>query len=109
MEEELLNNIQTFWKSAELVYATKDYTSATILYFKCLFVILDYVLFKSIRKTPKDHTERFRWLELKFPDLYIIIDKYFHIYGDTYSLKIEKVKCDEVRKNVSRIIKEQKI
>jgi|SRR3989344_5292828 len=109
MEEELLINVKTFWKSAELVYLTKDYTSAAILYFKCLFVLLDYILFKSIRKTPKDHSERFRLLEINFPELYRTTDKYFQVYRDTYSLKIEKEKCDEVRKNVSRIIKEQNI
>ncbi len=109
MEEELLKNIKTFWNSAEIIYATKDYTSATILYFKCLFALLDYILFNSLKKTPKDHTERFKLLKISFPGLYKIIDKYFQVYRDTYSLTIDKDKCDEVRKNVSRIIKEQKI
>lgn len=109
MEQELLKNIKTFYNSAELVYKTKDYTSATILYFKCLFAVLDYLLLKKIKKTPKDHTERFRLLQDAFPELYVILDKYFWVYRDTYSLSIGKEKCDEVRKNVTTIIAEQKI
>ena len=109
MEKELLQNVKTFWKSAELVYGARDYTSATILYFKCLFVLLDYILFRVLKKTPKDHTERFRLLKNYFPDLYTVLDKYFQVYRDTYSLTIEKEKCDEVRNHVSRIIKEQSI
>jgi HEPN domain-containing protein len=109
MEKELVKNITTFWKSAELVYSTEDYTSATILYFKSLFVLLDYILYKSIGQTPKDHTERFRLLEKSNPYLYMLIDKYFQVYRDTYSLAISKERCEEIRENVKKIIEEQKI
>lgn len=109
MKEQLENNIRSFWISAELVYKSKEYTPATILYFKCLFGILDYILFNKLKKTPKDHAERFQMLKANFPQLYEIIDKYYQLYRDTYSLAIDKEKCEEVRNNVSRIIKEQKI
>ncbi len=109
MEQELRNNITTFLRSAELVYTTKDYTSATILYFKCWFAALDLIIFRSKRKTPKDHTERFSILKSEFPTLYLPLDKYFQVYRDTYSLHIQKDKCDEVRDYVFTIIKEQKI
>ena len=105
----LVKNIQTLLASANLVYRAKDYTSATILYFKCLFVILDCIILKKDGKTPKDHTERFRILEKDFPALYTVLDKYFPIYRDTYSLAINQDKCDELKENVERIIKEQKI
>ena len=109
MEKELLKNIKTFWSSAELVYKTEDYTSATILYFKCFFVALDYLLLKRTGKTPKDHTERFRMLEKDLPEIYKVLDKYFPLYRDTYSLNIEKYKCDEVKKHVADCIKKQGI
>lgn len=109
MEKELLKNIKAFWVSAELVYHAGDYTSATILYFKCLFVLLDYVLFEKIRKTPKDHTERFQMLEQHFQEYYKVLDKYFPLYRDTYSLTIEKEKCQEVREHLSDILKKQGI
>jgi len=109
MEEELLSNAKKFWNSAELVYHEKDYTSATILYFKCFFVLLDYILLKTIQKTPQDHTERFRLLEQHLPGLYNVLDKYYPIYRDTYTIAIEKEKCDEIRKHVQYTFKRQKI
>ena len=108
-QDELLKNIKTILGSAELVYVNKDYTSATILYFKAVFSILDYILLKFEGKTPKDHTERFRMLQDKYPELYGFLDKYFSIYRSTYSISIDKDICDKLRENVKKIIEEYKI
>lgn len=107
--ETLLKNIQKIWTSAETINNLRDYTSATILYFKVLFVILDFILLRSKMHSPKDHTERFRMLQRDFPDLYKILDKYFQIYRNTYSTTIDKEKCEEIRKNVIKIIEKYKI
>ena len=109
MKEDLIKNIISFKNSAEIVYDSGDYTSSTILYFKCLFVILDLLILQKKGKTPKDHTERFNSLKDNFFELYIFLDKHYHIYRQTYSLIIDKPVCDEVRKNVERIIKKYKI
>ncbi len=109
MKENLKKNVRTFLNSAEMVYESGDYTSATILYFKTSFVAIDYIIFMKQGKTPKDHTERFRLVEKEFPELYEFLDKYFKIYRDTYSLTIEKYKCDAVRENVRSIVKKYKI
>jgi len=106
---ELQTNIERFWKSAEIIYKEEDYTSATMLYFKCLFVILDKIIFLKERKTPKDHTERFEILKKSFPKYYEILDKIYVIYRDTYSISIEKEKCEEVKKYVRNIAQEQRI
>ncbi|MEK6826634.1 MAG: hypothetical protein AABX08_02590 [Nanoarchaeota archaeon] len=105
MEDVLLNNIKIIFNSAELVYDSKDYTSATILYFKTLFVALDLIIFNKNKFTPKDHTERFRILQRDFPNYYSILDKYFPIYQTTYSTMIDKGTCKEIRENVIKIIK----
>ena len=109
MENELLDIIKNLKNSAEIVYKTGDYTSATVLYFKLLFVVLDYIIFKEKGKAPKDHSERFRILQANFPSLYLILDKYYPIYRDTYSLTINKETCNEVKENVNSIIKKYKI
>lgn len=109
MKEDLINNIKSFKNSAEIVYATGDYTSSTILYFKCLFAVLDLIILQKKGKTPKDHTERFNILKDNFSELYFFLDKYYVVYRQTYSLKIDKLTCDEVKGNVERIIKEYKI
>ena len=104
MENELKQNIKTFLSSANLVYDNKDYTSATMLYFKTLFVTLDLVIFQKLKKTPKDHTERFRTLEKYFPEEYKLLDRYFSVYRSTYSTTIEKETCDEVKSYVKKTL-----
>ncbi len=104
MELELIHNSKTFLKSAELVHQTADYTSATILYFKALFVALDLVIFRKMKKTPKDHSERFRILEKEFPEEYKNMDKYFSVYQSTYSITIDKETCEEIRTYVTKFI-----
>ena len=98
-----------FLKSANIIYFQKDYTSSAILYFKCLFVLLDYIILKDLGKTPKDHTERFRILQKNYSDLYTVLDKLFSVYRNTYSLTISKIDCDKVKEDVQKIIKKYKI
>ncbi len=109
LNQELLDNAKQFLKSAELVYSAEDYTSATILYFKAVFSVLDFILLQEEGKAPKDHTERFRMLENNYPDLYLFMDKYFKIYRDIYSVSIDKETCNKVRENVREIIKKYEI
>ena len=109
MKEELLSNIKKILKSAELVYKASDYTSATILYFKTAFSAIDYIILLTKGRAPKDHTERFRITEDKFPDLYEFLDKTFSIYRDTYSTSIDKETCDKIIKDVKTIIQKYKI
>ncbi|HLC46716.1 MAG TPA: hypothetical protein VJI75_03155 [Candidatus Nanoarchaeia archaeon] len=62
--------ISIFKKSADTLYSSGDYTSATILYFKTLFAIHDFLLLEETGNSPKDHSERFRSLEAHFPDIF---------------------------------------
>ena len=109
VENDLIRNARIIMSSADMVYYKKDYTSATILYFKAAFLILDYILLQSKGQTPKDHTERFRMLELSDKNLYVFLDKNFKIYRQTYTTTTDKFTCDKVRENVRKIIKEYKI
>ena len=109
VKDELFKNIKMIMGSADLIYSNKDYTSATILYFKALFSILDYIILISKGNTPKDHSERFRILQQFHPKLYESLDKYFKIYRDTYSILIDKQTCDTIKDYVKRIAKEYKI
>lgn len=109
-EEELLKeNIANFFASAKLLFDRADFTSSAIIYFKALFAILDLSILKKLGKTPKDHSERFRFLELNFPELYIVLDQLYPIYRASYTNSISKFDCIVIKENVERIVKEQKI
>lgn len=99
-------NVLRFRESADKLYVDGDYTSATILYFKILFGIQDYILLQKIGQSPKDHNERFRLLEKYFPESYEKLDKEFLTYGDTYSKIISKETCDRIKKIVEDEIKQ---
>ena len=109
MRNELLANIKKFLNSARVVYETKDYTSATVLYFKVIFVLADFILLSTIGRIPKDHNERFRLVEENFPELYNMLNKSFHIYRDTYRTTISRQNCDKVIKLAKEIIKKYNI
>ncbi|MEK6872285.1 MAG: hypothetical protein AABX16_05255 [Nanoarchaeota archaeon] len=110
MDENLLkNNIHTFLQSAELVFENKDFTSATILYFKALFSLLDLIILQITGRMPKDHSERFRLLENNRKDLYQTLDTLYPLYRDTYTAVIKKEDCLTIKKNVEGIIKKERI
>jgi hypothetical protein len=104
-----IQQILVFKKSADTLYFTGDYTSATILYFKTLFAIHDYILLEEIGESPKDHNNRFRLLEKYFPSLYKELDLEFSTYRDTYSKIIDKETCDRIKKLVDKNVEEYKI
>jgi hypothetical protein len=92
--------ILVFKASADTLYRKADYTSATILYFKTLFAVQDFLLLEKTGESPKDHTARFRKLQLNFPDLFTQLDMEFSTYRDTYSKIVDRDTCDRIRKIV---------
>lgn len=108
-QEILKENVRSFLASDDLIYNRRDFTSATILYFKALFSCLDIVILRKTGKVPKDHSERFRILETLDFNLYKILDELYPIYRDTYNLILDEKICKKVKKNVKRIIEEQRI
>ncbi len=102
--------ILTFKKSADTLYVSADYISATILYFKTIFAIQDLLLLEETGESPKDHSARFRTLEKHFQDLLAReLDIEFSTYRDTYSKIIDKGTCNRIKRTVENDIKRYKI
>lgn len=101
--------ILIFKKSADTLYATKDFTSATILYFKTWFALQDFLLLEESGEVPKDHAARFRKLEEYFPNLFKELDIEFSTYRDTYSRIIDKTTCDRIKNLVENDLKTYQI
>lgn len=101
--------ILVFKTSTGTLYSSGDYTSSTILYFKTLFAIQDFLLLEKTGESPKDHTIRFRKLEKHFPELFKQLDVEFPTYRDTYSKIIDKGTCNRIKRLVENDIKRYKI
>ena len=101
--------ILVFKISADTLYSSGDYTSATILYFKTLFAVQDFLLLEKSGESPKDHAARFRKLEKHFPELFKQLDMEFSTYRDTYSKIIDKETCARIRRLVENDIKRYKL
>src|SRR3989338_1233740 len=101
--------ILVFKESADTLYLKSDFTSATILYFKTLFAIHDYLLLEKIGYSPKDHSQRFRKLEKHFPELFQELDVEFSTYRDTYSKIVDKETCNRIKRIVENDLKRYNI
>ena len=99
-----VEQVMTFKRSADQVFDLKDYTSATILYFKTWFAIHDVILLKKIGYAPKDHTERFRLLQEQFPKQYDLLDAEFATYRSTYTRITSVQNCLRIRTIVQEAI-----
>ena len=84
-EQELKNTFLEEYASALLLKKVGNVKSAVILLSKELFAICDYIILKKYNKLPKNHTDRFRILELKEKILFIRLDSVWSKYTDTYS------------------------
>jgi len=101
--------ILIFKSSADQLFENKDYTCATILYFKTLFAVQDFLLLNKIGESPKDHSSRFRLLETNFLDLFKELNLEFGTYRETYSKIIDKDTCVRIKKLVENDINKYKI
>ncbi|MBU0459874.1 MAG: hypothetical protein KJ597_02955 [Nanoarchaeota archaeon] len=101
--------ILIFKHSADTLHQAQDYTSATILYFKTLFAIQDFLLLNEIGESPKDHNARFRQLEKHFPGLYRELDLEFTTYRDTYSKIVDQETCQRIKTLVENDLKKYQI
>ena len=104
-----ITHILQFKRSADTLYKLRDYTSATILYFKTWFAIQDHILLDKMGRAPKDHTERFRLLEKAFPQTYQKLDLEFSTYRETYSRTVDKATCDRIKRTVEDELKNYSI
>lgn len=85
-----IENAREYHKNALVAENKSEYNTSVTLYFKAISALCDIYIFIKEGKTPSNHTERFRILELKYPEIYKIIDKDFPFYQDSYRAKLTK-------------------
>ncbi len=88
LNQTLLENVQEFKKESEKAKADNAYNSAVTLCFKAVAVLVDLFLLKKEGFIPKNHTERFEILRAKHKQVYLVLDKIFPLYQQSYRLKM---------------------
>jgi hypothetical protein len=108
-ERFLLENIQEFVKQAKQAEKDQSYNSAVTLLFKAIAVLTDLFILKTEGFIPKNHTERFLLLKVKYPEIYKIINKDFPVYQQSYRIKLNKDYADVLKNDLEQLIKITKI
>ena len=85
-----IENAREYHRNALVAENKSEYNTSVTLYFKAISALCDIYIFIKEGKTPSNHTERFRILELKYPEIYKIIDKDFPFYQDSYRQNLQK-------------------
>ena len=105
-EELLASNIKEFYGEGMNALKRKAYNSAASLFFKALAVLADWHILLKEGFIPKSHTDRFRILEQKYPQIYALLDKDFPAYQESYSISLSKETAEVIENDVRAVAKE---
>jgi len=109
IKDQLRDNINEFRKEAERAKKDNSYNSAITLFFKAIAVLTDLFLLGKEGYIPSNHTERFGILKKKYGELYIILDRAFPLYQQTYRLKLGKEHLEVIENDFRKLVELTKI
>ena len=86
--EELLENVKEFLDSGEENLKKKRYNASVSDFFKAIVILSDYLIYREIKRLPKNHNERFSLLKTYFQEVYNKVSELFEIYTRSYNLRL---------------------
>jgi len=98
-----LENAKEYYRNVVAAENKREYNTSVTLYFKAISALCDIYIFIKEGRLPSNHSERFRILELKYPEIYKIIDKNFPFYQDSYRLKLAKEVSSMFKNDTKRL------
>jgi len=107
--KDLLANFKEFMQSAERDFLERRYNPAISSYFKAMAILCDYAIYKERGLLPKNHRERFLFLEIHFKEAHETISPLFKEYTDSYNVRITKEQAERLKENVEELKKILKI
>lgn len=105
LKEILTKNAKEYYNNAIEAEKKRQYNSAVTLFFKALSSLCDLYILTKEGKMPSSHTERFRVLKQKYPEIYRIIDKDFPFYQDSYKARLDKEVSDMLKEDARKLFK----
>ena len=103
IDKDLLENFKEFLESATRDLQEKRYNPAISSYFKAIAILCDYVIYQERGLLPKNHRERFLFLEMQFKEAYDLVSPLFKEYTDSYNLRIQKEKVVRLKESVEKL------
>lgn len=101
--QDLRENFKEFIASAERDVKESRYNPAISSYFKAIAILCDQAVYKIRGLLPKNHRERFLFLEVHFREAYDLITPLFKEYTDSYNLRIQREQVMRLRESVEKL------
>ena len=103
IKEDLTLNYEDFTSSADDEFKKKKYNPSVSSYFKAIVILCDLKIYIDRNILPKNHTERFYFMDQHYPLVYPILNRMFKKYRDSYNLRLDISDALELRENVKKI------
>lgn len=103
IENGLKSNFREFLDSANDDLKKKRYNSAVSNYFKAIVILCDLKIYLDRNALPKNHTERFLFLNVHYKEIEEKLSKIFKKYTDSYNMKMSEEDALNLKKNVEEI------
>ncbi len=97
MEKELLDNAKESLESGEDNLKKNRFNAATAAFFKAIVNLTDYLIYKEIKISIKNHAERFSLLKKYFPIIHEKIRELFEKYENSYKIQLSRQDALDVR------------
>ncbi|MFH1181420.1 MAG: hypothetical protein V1702_00510 [Candidatus Woesearchaeota archaeon] len=104
-EDILIGNVREYFKNATEASARREYNTAVTLLFKTMSALSDLHLLKKEGRLPSSHSDRFRTLELKYKEIYLILDRNFSFYQDSYRTKSTEETAEVMNEDARKLAK----
>jgi hypothetical protein len=108
-EQILVENAKEYYRNATAAEKREEFNTAVTLYFKTLAALGDLIIYQKEHKIPSSHAERFRILEERYPETYLILDRTFGFYQDSYRRKMNKEISNILSEDAKKLLKELNI
>ena len=104
-EKILRDNFEEYFQLGLKAFNEQKYNSATTLFFKAIVALCDLFLLNKESRVPSSHSDRFRTIEEKYPEIYKILDRDFPFYQDSYTKKMDKESAELLKDDIGKIKK----
>lgn len=103
IEKDLKLNFKEFLDNADSELEKNKYNTAITSYFKAIVILCDLKIYQIRGLIPKNHTERFLFLDIHFKEVHDELSKLFKKYTDSYNLRMNKKDALLLKENAKRI------